>query len=170
MKKYFTLMLMAIFAFGAVSCDDRNDDVVQQDNDTYSVMADITGSLNAGNSYAIEQGININTTDVVLVYRRVSDAWQMIPKTVYLPNVGNLPTGREFDYNFVFDSQTVQVRIDDPNFNLATEITPAEANQYLTNQTFRIVLVPASQGKNANVDYSDYDSVIKFFNIPDKKL
>lgn len=162
---------MAIFAFGAVSCDDRNDDVVnQQDNDTYSVMADITGNLNAGNSYAIDQGIDIKNTDVVLVYRRVSDAWQMIPKSVYLPNVANLPTGREFDYNFVFDPQTVQVRIDDPNFNLATEITPAEVSQYLTNQTFRIVLVPASQAKNSNIDYSDYNSVIKFFNIPDKKL
>lgn len=162
-------MLLAIFGFIAVSCNNRDDDPVVQDNDTYSVMTDLKGSLNAGNSYALNQGININSTDVVLVYRKVSNVWQQIPKTLYLPNAAGLPTGREFDYNFVFDSQTVQVRIDDANFNLSTEISSSEVSGYLANQTFRIVLVPASQGKNSNVDYSDYNSVIKFYNIPDRK-
>lgn len=167
MKKFFTIMMVAMVGLVAISCDDRNDEVVG-DGVTYAVMTDITASLTSGNSYAVTQGISIPNTDVVLVYRRVVDAWQLIPKTVYLPNVATLPNGREFDYNFVFDTQNVQIRIDDPNFNLATEMTPAETNQYLTNQRFRIVLVPASQGKNANVDYSDYNSVIKYYNIPDK--
>lgn len=168
MKKFFTIMMVAMVGLVAISCDDRNDEVIG-DGDTFAVMTDITASLTSGNSYAVTQGISIPSTDVVLVYRRVVDAWQLIPKTVYLPNVPTLPNGREFDYNFVFDTQNVQIRIDDQNFNLATEMTPAETNQYLTNQTFRIVLVPASQGKNANVDYSDYSSVIKYYNIPDKK-
>ena len=168
MKKYFTLLLVAIFSLVIVSCDDRND-VVTTDNDTYGVMKDVTGSLTSNNSFALTQGIDIPSTHVVLVYRRVTDAWQPIPKAVYLPNVATLPTGREFDYNFVFDTQNVQIRVDDENFNLVTEITPAETNQYLTNQTFRIVLIPASQGKNTNVDYSDYNAVIKYYNIKDQK-
>ena len=42
MKKYFTLILVAIFSLVAVSCDSRNDDVIVQDNDTYSKVLDIT--------------------------------------------------------------------------------------------------------------------------------
>jgi hypothetical protein len=168
MKKYFTVLFVAIFSLVIVSCDDRND-VITTDNDTYAVMKDVTGSLTSSNGFALTQGIDIPTTDVVLVYRRVVDAWQPIPKAVYLPNVATLPTGREFDYNFVFDSQNVQIRVDDENFNLVTEITPTETNQYLANQTFRIVLIPASQGKNANVDYNDYNAVIKYYNIKDQK-
>lgn len=169
MKKYFTFILIAIFSLAIVSCDDRNDNVNQQDNDTYPVMKDVTGSFSSGNSFAFTQGINIPSTDVVLVYRNVGDAWQFIPKAVYLPNVGNLPTGREFDYNFVFDSQNVQIRVDDANFNLTTEISPAEVNQYLTNQNFRIVLIPASQSKNTQVDYTDYNSVINFYKIKEQQ-
>ena len=41
MKKYFTLILVAIFSLVAVSCDSRNDDVIVQDNDTYSKVLDI---------------------------------------------------------------------------------------------------------------------------------
>lgn len=168
MKKYITLALIAIFTFSMIGCNDRNDDVIVQDNDTYPIMKDVTGSFTNANNFAFTQGINIANTDVVLVYRKLSDAWQFIPKSVYLPNVTGYPTGRTFDYNFVFDSQNVQIRVDDPTFNLTTELSTAEVSQYLTNQTFRIVLIPASQGKNSTVDYSDYESVIKFYNIPDR--
>ncbi|QDP85000.1 hypothetical protein FNJ88_05295 [Chryseobacterium sp. SNU WT5] len=168
MKKYFILSVVAIFSFSAIiGCNDRNDDVVVPEPIT-AVMTDVTGSLNVGNSYAIEQGINLNSTDVVLVYRRLSDSWQLIPKTVYLDDVVSFPTNRKFDYNFVFDTQTVQIRIDDNNFNLPTEITTGEAAEYFNNQRFRIVLIPALQGKNAQVDYRDYESVLKFYNIPDR--
>lgn len=167
MKKYFTLMMLAIFGFAVISCD-RNDDPIVQDNDTYSTMRDVTGSFTNANSFAFTQGINIANTDVVLVYRKLSDAWQLIPKSVYLPNLTGYPTGRTFDYNYVFDSQNVQIRIDDPTFNLTTEITPAEVGQYLSNQKFRIVLIPASEGKNAAVDYNDYQSVIKYYKIKDR--
>lgn len=164
MKKYYSILLLAIFSFLAFSCDDRNENV--NDNDTYSKMADITGSLNAGNSYTINQGINIESTDVVLVYRNINSgnsgtpAWQLIPKTEFLSG------GRELDYNFLFDSQNVEIYTE-ANFDQAT-LTSAEATTYLNNQRFRVVLVPASQGKNANVNYSDYNSVIRFYNIPDR--
>ena len=55
------------------------------------------------------------------------------------------------------------------NFDQAT-MTAAEATTYLNNQQFRVVLVPASQGKNANVDYRDYNSVIRFYNLDDSHV
>ncbi|NML57862.1 hypothetical protein [Chryseobacterium cheonjiense] len=168
MKKFFPILLLAFVSLFIFSCD-NNDDVVG-DGDTYSQMRDVTGNFTSANSYAFTQGINIASTDVVLVYRNLGAAWQLIPKMEYLPNVTGMPTGREFQYNFVFDTQNVQIRIDDENFNLATGLTSAEANQYLNNQRFRIVLVPASGSKNSNVNYEDYNSVIKYYNLDDSKV
>ncbi|MGZ5209531.1 MAG: hypothetical protein ACXWB1_01460 [Kaistella sp.] len=166
MKNYFTILLLAIFGFLAVSCTDRNDEVLVDDSDTYPMMRDITGTLNSGNDYTISQGITIASTDVVLVYRNInsgaggSAVWQLLPKTEFLTG------GRELDYNFLFDTSTLEIYTEG-NFDQAT-LSAAEATSYLNNQRFRIVLVPASQGKNANVDYEDYQSVIKFYNIPDR--
>lgn len=166
MKNYFTILLLALFGFLAVSCTDRNDDVLVDDNDTYPMMRDVTGTFNSGNSYTINQGINIATTDVVLVYRNINSAsggsavWQLLPKTEFLTG------GRELDYNFLFDTANIEIYTE-ANFDQAT-LSAAEATTYLNNQRFRIVLIPASQGKDANVKYEDYQSVIKFYNIPDR--
>lgn len=170
MKKFLPVLLLAFVSLFIFSCDDNsNDNAPYQDNDTYSQMRDVTGNFTAANSYAFTQGINIQSTDVVLVYRYLGDSWQLIPKMMYLPNATGMPTGREFQYNFVFDSQTVQISIDDENFNLSTGLTSAEATQYLNNQKFRIVLVPASSGKT-NIDYSDYNAVVKYYNLDDSKV
>lgn len=162
MKKYFTFMLLAIFGFVALSCNNRDNNVVGPD--TYSKMLDVKGSFTSANSYTITQGITINSTDVVLVYRNYNSnstgapVWQLLPATEYLT------TGR-IDYSFLFDTKNVEIYAD---FDPATT-TPAEMTSYVNNQTFRVVLVPASQGKNANLDYRDYNSVIKFYNIPDRR-
>ena len=164
MKKYFTIMLLAIFGFAAVSCNDRtNNDVVT--TDTYPKMTDITGNFNAGNSYSVSQGLSINSTDVVLVYRQsgVSNGnpiWQQIPRTLFLPE-------GELDFDFDFTKNDVLIKAGGTiDFSLQT---PTFISNYLTNQRFRIVLVPASQGKNSQLDFSNYQSVIKFYNIPDRK-
>ncbi|MCW3161992.1 hypothetical protein [Chryseobacterium oryctis] len=170
MKKILPIFLLAFVGLFLFSCDNNdNDNFV--DSDTYSKMRDVTGSFTNANSYAFSQGINIQSTDVVLVYRSLGDAWQLIPKDQYIPNVTGMPTGRVFNYNYVFDSQEVQIRIDDPSFDLSTELTSSEKNQYLNNQKFRIVLVPASASKNANgVDTSDYNAVIKYYGLDDSKV
>ncbi|MCE3076997.1 hypothetical protein [Chryseobacterium gwangjuense] len=172
MKKFFPLLLIAFVSLFIFSCDNNNDNDNFVDHDTYSQMRDVTGSFTAANNYAFTQGINIQSTDVVLVYRNLGAAWQLIPKMMYLPDATGMPVNREFQYNFVFDSQTVQIRIDDENFNLATGLTAAEANQYLNSQKFRIVLVPASPAKGAAapVDYSDYNAVVKYYNLDDSKV
>ena len=163
-------MLMAIFTFAAVSCVDRNNDVVVQDNDTYSVILDIN---NVNFAYNAQDGYNISrsftkplvSTDVVLIYRKTGSAtdgspvWQSIPRTLYLSE------GKELDYDFDFSKNDIMIYA---NGNYDVSTTPT----YLNNQTFRVVLVPASAGgKNSNVvDYSDYNSVIKYFNIDDSKI
>ncbi|WP_050377165.1 hypothetical protein [Chryseobacterium sp. Hurlbut01] len=57
------------------------------------------------------------------------------------------------------------------NFNQATQMTGTEATQYLNNQTFRIVLIPGVSGKNTNsVDTSDYNAVVKYYNLNDSNV
>jgi len=166
MKKYFTILLLAIFGFVAVSCNDRDDNKYVGDGDTYPVMADITGSFNNTNDYTISQGITINSTNVVLVYRQSGSSngnaiWQQIPRTLFLDE-------GELDYDFDFTKDDVLLKAGG-TIGFAQQ-TNAFKDAYLNNQRFRIVLVPASSptNKNANLDYSDYNSVIKFYNIPDR--
>lgn len=165
MKNYLTIFLLSIFSFAAVSCSDRDDEVIVEA--TPVLMRDITGTLNSTNNYTLTQGIDIAQTDVVLVYRNINSnstataVWQLLPKTEFLDG------GRELDYNFLFDATAIEIYTE-ANFAQNT-LTAAEANRYHTNQRFRIVLLPASANKNANVNYNDYQSVIKFYNIKDRE-
>lgn len=177
MKKILPFILLAGIGFLAYSCDNNDDVVVQNpvDNDTFPIMNDATGTFSTTNNYALAADINIQSTDVVLVYRKDAGVWQQIPKTVYVDNATS-PSARRFEYNFVFDTKTVEVRIENANFSLAT-MSSAEVNKYLNNQTFRIVLVPADQGKStgkiaakASVDYSDYNAVVKYYNLDESKI
>lgn len=166
MKKYILLSAVSLLSLGAISsCSNSTTDPGgYTDNDTYPQMKDITASFSSANSYAIYQSITIPSTDVVLVYRNVNSntsgttpVWQLLPKTEYLNN------NRELDYNFVFNTQQVQVTTS-ANFEQNT-MTTAEKNTYLNNQTFRIVLVPASSAKSAQVNFKDYNSVVRFYNL-----
>ena len=167
MKKYFLLSAISVMSLATmVSCERTTDNVQTIDKDTYSQMKDVVGTFNAGNGYSLSQNISILNTDVVLVYRNTNSntsggkVWQLLPKTSYLSG------SRELDYNFLFNTSMVQV-FTEANFNQAS-MSVAEQNTYLNNQMFRIVLVPAS-GKNANVDYNDYNAVVKYFNLKEPK-
>jgi hypothetical protein len=150
-------------------------------NTDVTKVRDITVNFNAANSFTINQGIDILNSDVVLVYRNINSngfgsgaIWQMIPKTFYLTDVANFPQGRELDYNFDFTTGAngdVEIRTES-NFNQTTQLATTEVSRYLTNQTFRIVLIPANPNKSATppVDYSDYDSVIKYYNLNDSNV
>lgn len=109
MKKYFTLMILAVLGGLFVMSCDRTDTVAVEDNDTYPVMKDVTGTFTNGNTYTLSQSLNIANSDVVLVYRNYnsntsnSAVWQLIPKTYYLSG------GNELDYNFLFDASKVEI-------------------------------------------------------------
>ncbi|WP_353150217.1 hypothetical protein [Chryseobacterium sp.] len=175
MKKILPFILLAGIGFLSYSCDKDSDNIIQQDY-VPSKMTDITGTFTSANNadFTLHQGLkNVQPTDVVLVYRNINSnsnataIWQLIPKTYYLSN------GRELDYNFIFNYQNVDIT-SRANFDQNT-MSNAEANTYLINQTFRIVLVPADPAnKSANaaqaVDYNDYDAVVKHYNLNDSNV
>ncbi|MGO4708090.1 hypothetical protein AB4Y90_03015 [Chryseobacterium sp. 2TAF14] len=167
MKKIIPFIMLAFVSVFTVSCD-NDDDVQYVDNDTIAGVIEITRNFQYNSStdqYFINQSISMLDSDMALVYRLkdtsgTNDVWEQIPKTVYFSN------GNEIDYDFDFTKNDVQIYIG-ANYDIAT--TP----QFLNNQTFRIVLVPADfLNKNATppVDYSDYNAVIKYFKINDSKV
>lgn len=171
MKRYFLLSVFSITTLGTfVSCD-RSPEVIQTNNNIDEVfprIKDATGSFGKGNNYALDMDINIPKTDVVLVYRNVnsntSDAavWQLLPQTIYLSD------NRELDYTFRFNTQRIQVTTSS-NFDYST-LTRQEEEEYLRNQTFRVVLVPALNGRSSKLNYSDYHNVIKYYNLDDNNV
>lgn len=163
-------MMIALLAVFVVSCKDDDDD-----RDTYSVVYDIQENfVNSSDPkttnylYGINKVFNspLSGSDVVLIYRKnveKDNSWQLLPKTVYV-------TAGAFDYTFDFTVNDIQIYADSNfNFNLTNQNNDFK-NQFLNNQVFRVVLVPASAGKNTNVDYSDYNSVIRYYNIDDTKV
>ena len=158
MKKIF-LLLSVVGLFSLTSCD-YDDDV---DNDTISEVFEINGDFLPDpetGQYSLYYPLNpeLFPGDMVLVYRRNgsfngSTIWEPIPRTLYLSN------GDEVDYDFNFTRYDILLYMD-ATFDLA------QAPQYTTNQTFRIVILPGYD----NTDYSslnlnDYNAIAKKLNI-----
>lgn len=171
MKRIIPLFLLAAFAVTSFSCKSDDDYVQPIDNvdyDTYPVVYDLK-NVNfdlVNNVFTISRTLNspMLETDVMLIYMQNgttdngSPIWQQIPINFYLSD------GNEVDYNFDFSRYDFYIYASG-TFNLG-------GTSYVNNKTFRIVFVPASYGKgNDNqVDYSDYESVIKNFNIDDANV
>jgi len=125
-------------------------------------------NFTAANNYTISQKLNpvIFDSDVVLIYRLsgtinpTTPIWQQIPRTIYNAR-------GELDYDFDFSREDFSIYAD-ANYDIA--LTP----EFLNGQTFRIVIVPGSfstTGKSASKpDYSDYNEVIKKYNIDDSNV
>ncbi|HLV23810.1 MAG TPA: hypothetical protein VKY36_03400 [Moheibacter sp.] len=161
MKKLLPLVLFGFFAFSVSSCSNDDDEYV--DYDTYSTVYDLT-NVNfewVDGSWVYYQPFQnpMYSSDVVLVYLQNGSSagapvWQQIPITFYLND------GNEIDYNFDFTVNDLQLYAGG-TFDLG-------GTSYVNNRTFRVVFVPAEFGnKNANLDYSDYESVIEYYNIDD---
>ncbi|SMC59590.1 hypothetical protein [Moheibacter sediminis] len=163
MKRIIPLFLLAIFAVTSFSC--TSDDEVSVDYDTFPVVYDLR-NVNfqlVDNVYTIARTMDnpMYETDMMLIYLQVgntgngSPIWQQIPINLYLAD------GNEVDYNFDFSRYDFQIYAGG-TFNLA-------GTSYVNNKTFRIVFIPASYGKGTDnqVDYSNYESVINFYNIDD---
>lgn len=170
MKKFLPILTLAFVSFFIYSCDNNDNDQVQvTDNDTYSGVFEITRSFQLNSStqqYFINQSLSqygMLDSDVALVYRLkglsgTNKIWEQIPKTIYLNN------NEELDYDFDFTKNDIQIYLSG-TYNVTT--TP----EFYSNQTFRIVLVPAGFLKGAgSVDFNDYNAVIKYYNIDDSKV
>lgn len=166
MMKKLALLLVLIGFVSLQSCTVNENSV---DNDTISEVFELRNvnfSYNSIDGYTIYRTLSpqIYASDVILIYRMAGtiDAntpiWQQIPRTLYLPQ-------GELDYDFDFSKEDFTIYAGG-TYDLAT--TPS----YITNETFRIVIVPGyfSNKMAHKVDLSDYSAVIKAFNIDDKNI
>jgi hypothetical protein len=167
MKKILTLFaVVGLFAFSG--CSNDNDNYV--DTDTISYVFEVNNVNFAANGDGILQKFNssIYSGDVILVYRLVDvvngrDVWRPIPESYYYDD-GTV----YFTYKFNFTQDDFEIYLD--GFELNTI-----PNNLRANQTFRIVIVPGDDGVNTKkstnkADYSDYDAVIKKYNIDDSNV
>ena len=108
-------------------------------------------------------------SDNVLVYELVGtsggDRWALLPQVYYFND--GLETAQ---YNFDFSRSNVRIFIDGSVSDFSQL-----PNTFRLGKTFRIVLLPGDDGsvsaKSVNkADYSDYNEVIKKYNIDDSNV
>jgi hypothetical protein len=161
MKKIITL-LAVVGMFSLQGCTTTDNSV---DNDTIAEVFEIKNInfvLDPVDGYIIYQKFTptIYASDVVLIYRLSgtinsnTPIWQLIPRTLFLPQ-GEL----DYDFDFSLEDFTIYAG---GNYNLS--LTP----QYLNNQTFRIVIVPASF--STSINKNNYNAVMGALNIKESEI
>lgn len=165
MKKILSLFaIVGLMAFS--SCSDDDNDV---DYDTIPYVFEVTTDF-VGPNY--ERSVPLQgllSGDNVLVYELVStsgqDRWALLPQIYYFND--GLETAQ---YNFTFTQTNATIFIDGSLSDLSQL-----PNSFRIGKTFRIVIVPGDDGINTQKsttksDYSDYDTVIKKYNIDDSNV
>ncbi|MEO6173998.1 MAG: hypothetical protein ABIP27_02500 [Flavobacterium circumlabens] len=166
MKKILTLFaVVGLIAFSSCSNDDDN-----VDYDTISGVFDVTNvSFTSANDYSKSvDNPSAYDSDVILVYRSAGTEtngnriWKLLPETYY-----NVDGVLDFTYTFQFSKDYIDIFMD--GFDL-----DGVNSSFRLNQVFRVVIVPgAFLGANKTVnkaDYSDYNAVIKKYNIDDSNV
>jgi hypothetical protein len=164
MKK-ITLVLAFIGMITLQSCTVNEDNGNGIDNDTIGEVFEYTNVNFLPNSYTVVLNFphTIYSSDMVLVYRlsdvfQGEDVWKLLPETYYF-NDGTLDF--RYDYNFTrFDAEVYMEGYDLGGLSSGVRL----------NQVLRVVVIPAAFGKNSNIDYSDYNSVINAYNIDESKI
>lgn len=147
------------------SCTVNEDNVNGIDNDTISEVFEYTNVNFLPNSYTVVLNFphTIYSSDMVLVYRlsdvfQGEDVWKLLPETYYF-NDGTLDF--RYDYNFTrYDAEVYMEGYDLAGLSSAVRL----------NQVLRVVVIPAAFGKNGNINYNDYKSVINAYNIDESKI
>ena len=164
MKK-ITLVLAFIGMITLQSCTVNEDNVNGIDNDTIGEVFEYTNVNFLPNSYTVVLNYphTIYSSDMVLVYRlsdvfQGEDVWKLLPETYYF-NDGTLDF--RYDYNFTrYDAEVYMEGYDLAGLSSAVRL----------NQVLRVVVIPAAFGKNGNINYNDYKSVINAYNIDESKI
>ena len=164
MKKIIPFLCVAIFGLVSFSCVSDDDNMQEYvDYDTYPVAIDLNNvnfeEINGVWQIARTFNTPIYDTDMLLAYMRVGTTTNNAPICQQIPITLYLSDGNEVDYNFDF-SRYDFVLYAGGTFDLF-------GTEYVNNKTFRILIVPADYGKTGNVDYSNYESVVNFYNIDD---
>ncbi|PTT36791.1 hypothetical protein DBR28_10580 [Chryseobacterium sp. HMWF028] len=180
MKKILLFLFLGAVGFTAYSCDNSDDTVVQgKDYDTISQSFDISPTFTRVNDNLYRWSDNFNNplvqSDMVLVYMQVgnnggSPVWRLLPYTYYVGNANN----DAVDYINEFSKAGVTININSTNtFSLTANPS------YYQNKNFRVLILPANgtgtggakvASKSSAVDYNDYKSVIKYYNIDESKI
>lgn len=168
--------MIGALGFTAVSCSRNSDGQVVNNNTggqkaVYPVVYDLQNNFKFENNrfqipIRFDASKPLPSTDVVLVYRRNgvdngANVWQPIPRTMYLQQ-GDL----DYDFDFTVRDVTLYAAAD---FDIMAQNADFQ-NQYMNNQVFRLVFVPASATSKIKLDYSNYDEVAKFYNIKEKDI
>lgn len=130
-----------------------------------SEVFEVTRDFNPQNDFSslVQLNPTIYDSDVVLVYLLWdvdgnTPIWRQMPQTVQL-------TEGDLQYNFDFTPFDVNLFLSSADFDLTIL-----GSQWTQDQTFRIVIVPGYFSNKKAVDYSNYDAVIKAFNIDESKI
>ena len=157
MKK-ITLILAFIGMMTLQSCS-------TEDNDTISEVFEYTNVDFLPNDYTVVLSYphSIYSSDMVLVYRlsgsfQGDDIWKPLPETYYFDD-GTL----DLRYDFDFTRYDAEVKIE--GYDLA-----GVSNAFKLNQILRVLVIPASFGKNSSVNYKDYKEVVKAYHIDESKV
>jgi hypothetical protein len=173
MKKILLFLFLGAVGLTAYSCD-NNDDVVQGvDYDTISQAFDITPTFTKVNDNLYRWSDDFNSplvqSDMVLTYMQIgtdgdSPIWKLLPYTYYVGNTNN----DAVDYIYEFSKYGATI-----NINSTAGFSLAANPSYYQGKRFRVIIIPANStgtggakmAKNNVVNYSDYNSVIKYYNI-----
>ena len=167
MKKILTLF--AVVGLIAFSSCEGPEGPPGQDGLIAEVFEVTNVSFTNANDYSTLVDLNpaIFNSDVILLYRKTvasngENVWKLIPETYYFDD-GTL----NFAYNYNFTSNDISIYMDGYDLGGVT-------SNYRLNQTFRVVIVPgyfSNTAKSVNKeDYSDYNAVIKKYNIDDSNV
>ena len=161
MKKIILLLVVVgTFAFQGCSVNEET-----QVNSSAEVF-EVTTSFSAANNYSRIITLNppIYSSDMVLVYRLFDvvngeDVWRTLPQAVYLPQ-------GELDYNFDFTRNDINIFLDS-DFDLTTL-----GSAWTQSQVFRVVIIPGyfSNKNSSSVDLSNYNEVVKRYNITESQI
>lgn len=159
MKNLTSILVVALSGLLLFSCR-SDDDNFYVDYDTYPVAYD----LNNKNFELVDGVFQIFGTfneplfgrDMLLMYMKTGTTngapiWQQIPITLYLDD------GNEVDYNFDFSKYDFVIYAGG-TFDLS-------GTEFVKNQTFRLLVIPADAGNRPGVDLSNYEAVLEYYGI-----
>jgi len=175
MKKLFPFLFVAIFGLVMTSCD-RTQYIDNTQVTDYPAVYDLNVDFTYNSSTGVATYYKAFVTDMydsdfVMIYRKVGTdkgnvVWQPLPQTIYNIVVGT-ETNHELDYTYDFTKRDISIYASG-TFDLSLR------QDFITGQTFRIVLVPAVfGGKSANrsdISKMSYEEVIRKYNIDDSKV
>lgn len=180
MKKYFNLLFIGVLTSLILWSCSRDDDANYTDNDTYSVAYDVSGNFQIkDNEWTLggEFTRPIPNSDVVMIYQKTdvtsngNPVWEALPTEFDSSDSNLIPTGGRLRYTYDFTNQDFRVLMK-ANFDITAHAnnSPNFRNVFMNNQTFRIVVVPASFGNNRSNYKKSLNKVMQELNIKSVKV